>query len=97
PYTTLLRSFYQIDQNNLNDYFVLPLIIQPIVENSFIHGIEPKEGRGEISIVVNEDEENLHIEIKDNGIGIKNETLNHLKNILNKEEDSDRIGLNNVN
>lgn len=91
------KIFYQIDQNTLNDYLVLPLIIQPIVENSFIHGIEPKEGRGEISIVVNEDEENLHIEIKDNGIGIKNETLNHLKNILNKEEDSDRIGLNNVN
>lgn len=91
------KIFYQIDQNTLNDYLVIPLIIQPIVENSFIHGIEPKEGRGEISIVVNEDEENLHIEIKDNGTGIKVETLNHLKNILNKEEDSDRIGLNNVN
>src|SRR5699024_9401686 len=91
------KIFYQIDQNTLNDYLVLPLSIQPIVENSFIHGIEPKEGRGEISIVVNEDEENLQIDIKDNGIEMKNETLNHLKSILDKEEDYNKIWLNNVN
>lgn len=88
---------YQIEQNTINDYKVIPLIIQPIVENSFIHGIEPKEGLGEIFIVVNEDDEYLYIEIKDNGVGIDAQTLEKIKYILNQKEDSDRIGLNNVN
>src|SRR5699024_6782255 len=38
------KIFYQIDQNTLNDYLVIPLIIQPIVENSLFMGLSQKKG-----------------------------------------------------
>lgn len=88
---------YNITQNIKEDCMVIPLIIQPIVENSFIHGIEPKEGKGIISIDVVEYEKNVYITIKDNGVGMTPSKLQALKAILNQEDKSDRIGINNVN
>lgn len=90
------RIYYEIKNNTTKDYLIIPLIIQPIVENSFVHGIELKEDNGMILIVVDEFEENLYIEVKDNGLGIPLEKLEKLRRIINEDEDSDRIGLNNV-
>lgn len=49
------------------------LLLQPYVENSFKHGLRHKKGFKELIILVIEDAENeqLIIEIKDNGIGRK--------------------------
>lgn len=48
---------------------VPPLIIQPFVENSIIHGILPR-GNGKINVHVSEEEnETLIITVEDNGIG----------------------------
>jgi sensor histidine kinase YesM len=48
-----------------------PLILQPLVENSITHGIEPKEEGGEILIESFKHRGNIIINIKDTGIGIK--------------------------
>lgn len=55
------------------------LILQPIVENAFIHGIENREEGGEISVVVTSSCTQAVIEIKDNGTGIDSETLRKLR------------------
>ena len=45
------RIQYRIHiQEGLEDHKILPLIIQPIVENSIIHGLEAKESAGNILI-----------------------------------------------
>jgi two-component system sensor histidine kinase YesM len=90
------RIHYEIKDNTNKDYLIIPLVIQPIVENSFVHGIELKEDNGLIIIVVDELKNSLCIEVKDNGLGIRKEKLEKLRKIINEEEDSDRIGLNNV-
>lgn len=58
---------------------ILPLLLQPIVENAFIHGLEKKVGHGDIEITVNESEDFLEITIEDNGIGIDEISLEKLK------------------
>lgn len=50
--------------------FVLPsMTIQPLVENSCVHGIEKKRGEGHIDISVWEEDRELYIRVEDDGIG----------------------------
>jgi len=46
------------------------LIIQPIIENAFIHGLENKEEGGSIVVFMKADERKLTVHIVDNGTGI---------------------------
>lgn len=91
------RISYTITKEFEEDYLILPMILQPLVENSFVHGIEPKAERGHIYITVSKYEEDLVLVIQDNGIGIPEEKLKSLQEMLIEAKDSDRIGLSNVN
>ncbi|ETT67563.1 hypothetical protein BSK66_13120 [Paenibacillus odorifer] len=55
------------------------LLIQPIVENAIVHGLENVEypGRVEIRVYVNEDQ--LHLEVEDNGKGLNKERMDQLQ------------------
>lgn len=77
---------------------ILPLIIQPIIENAFSHGIEMKEGQGEISIRIFKDRGKLLIAVQDNGLGISQSRLEEIENYLAGavELDTQSIGLSNV-
>lgn len=88
---------------DIRDVYVLPLLIQPIVENSFIHGLESKVRGGFIYITIssekNGDKEVLCIEIKDNGNGICEEKLISILKELSADSIEDigsSIGLLNV-
>lgn len=49
---------------------VPPLILQPFAENAIWHGLRNKEGMGLLEVLIEKNDENiLHITIKDNGIG----------------------------
>ncbi|MGF1758638.1 histidine kinase [Photobacterium sagamiensis] len=51
----------------------LPLLLQPIVENAILHGIEPASGRCALTIDVQKTEANvLEITIEDDGVGLGN-------------------------
>jgi len=70
---------------------VLTFLIQPIVENAVVHGLENKIGKGTVSIVGYRDEDILKFTIHDNGIGIEDmEALEKGYGIRNIRE---RIGL----
>ena len=74
-----------------HDYVIPPFVIQPLVENSIRHGIQPLEGEGRIKIKVKEIENKLKIIVSDNGVGISDDRLNELFTAK-----SDRIGLKNI-
>lgn len=58
------------------DMLVPKLILQPIVENSIIHGIiEKDEGTGEIKIFSSVEGDNLILSIQDNGKGVPDDIL----------------------
>ena len=77
------------------------LTIQPIVENSVIHGFEKSERGGEIRVEVFADEEDHAIvTISDNGEGMDEETLRRIQNLRADTESykghSTGIGIQNV-
>ncbi|QNK57357.1 sensor histidine kinase [Paenibacillus sp. PAMC21692] len=62
------RFEYHIDlPDHLKQVEVPKLILQPIIENAFIHGIDHIRGKGRIDIRAYESQFNLVIEIEDNG------------------------------
>lgn len=85
-------------EDKLTKHHILPLILQPIVENSIVHGLEMKEGIGNIRIDISSKEDIIIIIVEDDGIGIEEEFLSKLKNSLEKDnyENNAHIGVNNV-
>ena len=49
---------------------VPPLLLQPIVENAFRHGLAPRSGTGSIWVRAEEQEDRLHLSVTDDGIGL---------------------------
>lgn len=80
---------------------ILPLLLQPVVENAILHGLEETEKGGVVTIKVGRaiEKEEINIAVSDNGCGMEKETLECLrmdietKNPLKKQS----IGLYNIN
>jgi len=69
------RLRYKIDvPDSINDIPFPPMLIQPLVENSIKHGLEPKIEGGEVFIRGEENEEILRLEIVDTGVGFYEES-----------------------
>jgi len=73
---------YQIniaDDIEMENTYVLPLILQPFIENSIWHGLANKDNvanTGKISIDISKHDDILKFVIEDNGIGRKNSASN---------------------
>ncbi|MFT9497651.1 sensor histidine kinase, partial [Anaerosolibacter sp.] len=61
-------------------------IIQPVVENAFIHGLEDLERNGEIHLNVKQNHNQVQIEVIDNGIGMDEKGVNMI--ISNNGQDA---------
>jgi tetratricopeptide (TPR) repeat protein len=69
---------YEINCNSINTSSVMipSLLIQPFVENAIWHGLHPTcNGNGKININMNLQNDILHCEISDNGIGRTKSTV----------------------
>lgn len=62
---------YEIIYGNeeVKDYLIPRLLIEPLVENAVSHGLEPKSEPGKVTIEIFEQEEKLHIIVADDGVG----------------------------
>lgn len=79
------------------------LILQPIVENAYVHGIKPKGGNGRVLIEANLADGIIELMIMDNGSGMNEETLDKLNTLLSGDDPGIKneyhwqsIGLKNV-
>lgn len=92
---------YNIDvSKELYKVPVIPLIIQPILENAIEHGIEGRENAKHIFLKMYILENGaVRTEISDDGEGISDEDKAHLIERLNKKtkEENESVGLWNVN
>lgn len=74
------------------------LILQPVVENAMIHGIEPNSKDGYLRIVGEESESDYFLVIEDNGRGMTEEQLWELNRIISLPSNEENVcGLWNVN
>lgn len=78
---------------------VVKLMLQPIVENAFQHGIRPSGRKGTIKISARAEGQRLIFKISDDGVGMDGETLKSVRKILSSDVylSSKHIGINNVN
>lgn len=79
------------DLGGLSKTMVPKLILQPIVENAYVHGLKPRGGSGHIMIDAAVENQLLVISLMDNGAGMNEETLERLRKLLV----SDEIGIKN--
>lgn len=77
----------------------MPLIIQPFVENAYVHGLEAMTDGGRLVIHISQNEKDIVITICDNGVGMNYYRLGKLRRALHRGENLDEthIGINNVN
>lgn len=92
-----IRSEIIKKEEEIQGIMIIPLLIQPFVENAFVHGLEEKESDGKITICV-EVKEQLWITIEDNGKGMTKQEELQLQKQMNDFENLDRthIGVSNV-
>ncbi|MGI6072446.1 MAG: sensor histidine kinase [Lachnospiraceae bacterium] len=77
--------------DSLDNYFMPKLTLQPIIENSIVHGFEGKLEPGLVSIRVVMSKKTVRIIVKDNGMGMDEEILVKLKEHINKEDSPNLI------
>lgn len=84
------------------EYLVPKLILQPLVENCFEHGLSERAGRWIVTIRAVVSGEDLLLSVTDNGVGIPPEKLEQIRATLESGTElslrgAEHIGLTNVN
>jgi len=74
---------------------ILPLLIQPLVENSVVHGLERSIGGGTVKVRAWLEDGKLRVAVEDDGVGMAKEKLEEVRRSLS-EQNADRIGLHNI-
>lgn len=75
---------------------ILKLLLQPVLENSIVHGLAGKEGFGMISIVFAKREKAMEITVSDDGTGMDARTVRILQNGGRVSREKGGLGLHNV-
>ncbi len=77
---------------------ILNLILQPIVENAIYHGIKNKAGKGLIQITGRIQEDDILLEVADNGVGMTQDMVQHIFDMSREYEKKKNggVGIYNV-
>ncbi|MBC2456942.1 sensor histidine kinase [Clostridium beijerinckii] len=98
-YEDKLNYEIQFDEEILN-YKLIKLILQPLVENAIYHGIKEKRGNGKILITGKIENNLLCFTVVDNGKGMDKKTLDKINRMLknnNGKKNEIGYGIFNVN
>lgn len=87
-----------LEKEELKSCNIFKFTIQPLVENAIYHGVERLKEDGEINIRIGTLENNLLIEVEDNGVGMSREKINEILESIRhpKEEDNRNLALRNI-
>ncbi|MBW5445164.1 HAMP domain-containing protein [Cohnella sp. CFH 77786] len=80
------------------EFHIPPLVIQPLVENAVVHGLDDVEQGGKIDISIYKSGGFIRFEVTDNGCGIPEAKRKEILSSLSDMEETEnyRIGLRNV-
>ena len=81
---------------DIMDYKVTKLILQPIVENAIVHGIKNNPDGGKIDIEGYKDDGFIIFTITDDGFGILESKIKQIYDSFHKVVETDGVGVNNV-
>jgi two-component system, sensor histidine kinase YesM len=100
-YRDILDFNIEVDPQ-VAEYTILKLVLQPLVENALYHGIKNKREGGTIRVRARRNgEDEILLEVEDNGIGFTPEKLAHLRADLKDDSGDIKVesgfGIDNVN
>lgn len=95
-YKNMFTVAFCIDEAILNCCTV-KLVVQPLLENAIYYGVECMDGDGEITVTGSRQGQDIYIEVRDNGLGMPQETVDALLTENNRVRKSGSgVGLINV-
>lgn len=90
-------GYEEIVPDDRASLFIPSFTLQPLIENSLVHGIGHREEGGKVSLVVRHDEGFLVIRVEDNGVGIEPDRLDALRKQMDgRATGKIGIGLGNI-
>ena len=90
-----LRWSVEYEDEELLEYFLPRLTVQPLVENAVVHGLEPRRGLGSVTVRLWEEEASVYVRVEDDGLGFDPSRLN-LDAPDGEEERHNHIALPNI-
>jgi two-component system sensor histidine kinase YesM len=89
---------YEIDcEPDLSAIQVPKMLVQPLVENYIVHGLEPERQDNRIAIKAGRVNGTIQIQVQDNGAGIEPDKLNRIRQMMELPEfDGESFGLRSV-
>ncbi|WP_337102055.1 sensor histidine kinase [Paenibacillus sp. YIM B09110] len=89
--------FHEHMEDGMTAILMPRLLIQPLVENAIVHGMEGKIGSFEIVITGSMTGDGWKLSVEDNGVGMQQADLEALRHSLNLQSSADlSLGLRNV-
>ncbi len=71
-------------------------LLQPLVENSVFHGLEESLEPGYVNTIVSMKNGRIEITVEDNGVGMDEDTLEAVREMISNPGESASIGLSNI-
>ena len=94
------KNRFQININIAPEIYecsTIKLIVQPLLENAIYHGVEYMDGEGEITVKGYLKNNDVYIDVKDNGLGMPEESVDLLlTDEVRVHKNGSGIGLSNV-
>jgi len=88
----LIHFEFVIDKSGCN-HAIPPLILQPLVENAYIHGLSKQEDGGKLKVSTMKTGEGIRIVLEDTGVGMDEDTR---RKILDHKLDTESISGNGI-
>ncbi|MBB6670819.1 cache domain-containing sensor histidine kinase [Cohnella nanjingensis] len=90
----------RVEEALLSNY-IPRLLVQPLIENAFYHGLEMKQGKGKLTVSITSEPDAVKVLVADDGLGIPIDRLLELRRqtgveTLRPQHDGGSIGLVNV-
>ncbi len=91
------RIRFDIDYREvLNDIRIPGMVLQPIIENSIIHGVQDMVEGAHISLTIRRMNNRVRIIIEDNGAGIPSDIIDEVNSVSGDFSSSNGVGLANM-
>lgn len=81
-------------EDSVRDCEVMKLLLQPLVENAIVHGLEDKMEGGTVEVSVQKEDNTLVYRVEDDGVGADEERINNY--LKEKEEEHNVFALKNI-
>ena len=93
-----IKVRYDVQEGDWRQMVVPRLLVQPLIENAFEHGLKNMDQNGEMLLSLHQEKETLIISVEDNGDGLSDGALEAMQKHIaeGQHEEKDGIALANI-